>query len=151
MPHIEHGVFAMDHRLGANGNGDVEGSPHIHAIEAGRSDPDDLEGMAFERQLSAEDIRRAAEFALPKCITDHGIRRPASPLIIGGSKHTAYKRLDFQRLEEVSAHPDGLGVPGFAADGQVETFPAPRENARERLLDRKSTRQNSSHPSISYA
>src|SRR5260370_19905948 len=95
----------MDHWMGANGNGDVEGSPHIHAIEAGRSDPDDLEGMAFERQLSAEDIRRAAEFALPKCITDHGIRRSASPLIIGGKKTTACKRLAVPRLVKGFPHP----------------------------------------------
>src|SRR6185436_15399374 len=97
----------------------VEVATDLDAEEAGRRDPDDLEGAAVEGEGATERGCAAAIFALPEPIADHRGRRRAAAPIVRGREYAPKHRAHRERVEELAAHPQTIHRPTLTTGTQV--------------------------------
>src|SRR5262245_4600503 len=119
---------------GAERRSQIERPPNLHTEEAGRRDADDFKLPLSQRELTPDDIRVGAEFALPERMADDQSRRGAPLLIVRGREDAPQSGFHTQRMEKVATHPKHPGVTHFPTRSEVNAAPAPGGDAGKSLL-----------------
>ena len=119
---------AVKYLGGTERDGDIEFAAHRHAVESGGRDADHLEGMAFERNGAADSSGSASVVGLPEAIAENCESRAASTIVIR-REQAAGGGLQTKRVEEISAHPQAIGVLHHATFGKIEFLRAPGEGS----------------------
>src|SRR5579871_2994886 len=95
-------VFAINPRLAANGNHDVETAAHFHTEESGRRHADHFHRMTVERNLLANGCCVSTELALRETVARDSRRRAAAGAVVVSREQSSGRRLDAQRSEIVA-------------------------------------------------